>query len=80
MFTLDRITMEHKELIHYEDATPIDIRVMDSSRQPYKHTPCALNNGGCSHLCLLSTVSPAGYTCACPTGVKLIDNFTCANG
>ena len=29
--------------------------------------PCASNNGGCSHLCLLSNTS-AGHTCACPDG------------
>lgn len=29
--------------------------------------PCASNNGGCSHLCLLST-APGGHTCACPDG------------
>ena len=29
--------------------------------------PCGSNNGGCSHLCLLST-EPGGRTCACPDG------------
>ena len=33
--------------------------------------PCAVNNGGCTHLCLLSSVKPDGYSCACPTDVKL---------
>ena len=33
--------------------------------------PCAVNNGGCSHLCLLSSVKPDGYSCACPTDVTL---------
>ena len=32
--------------------------------------PCASNNGGCSHLCLLSTAS-SRYTCACPDGLGL---------
>ena len=27
--------------------------------------PCQINNGGCSHLCLLSP--GGGYTCSCPT-------------
>ena len=26
--------------------------------------PCAKNNGGCTHLCL---IKPSGYQCACPT-------------
>ena len=38
---------------------------------------CSVNNGGCSHLCL---AAPGGYTCSCPTGVKLLDNRTCADG
>ena len=27
--------------------------------------PCELNNGGCSHLCLLSSTSDSRYSCAC---------------
>lgn len=39
--------------------------------------PCATNNGGCSHLCLLST-SAQNYTCACSTSFLLdADNKTC---
>lgn len=67
-----------KEIIH-GDYLPTDIKVWDARRQPYKPTPCDNNNGGCSHLCLLAPYPP-GYTCACPTGVKLMDNFTCADG
>lgn len=67
-----------KEIIQ-GNYVPMDIRVWDPKRQPYKWTPCERNNGGCSHLCLLAPYSP-GFTCACPTGIKLIDNFTCANG
>uniref|UniRef100_A0A1B6BXD2 EGF-like domain-containing protein n=1 Tax=Clastoptera arizonana TaxID=38151 RepID=A0A1B6BXD2_9HEMI len=81
VYALDRNTGLNgtvKEIIH-SDYVPMDIRVWDTRRQPYKSTPCEHNNGGCSHLCLLAPYSP-GYTCACPTGVKLIDNFTCANG
>ena len=40
--------------------------------------PCSDNNGGCSHLCLLS---PRGYTCACPTGILMShDQKTCNTG
>ena len=38
--------------------------------------PCRLNNGGCSHMCLLST-APGGRTCACPDG---FDFQLAANG
>ncbi|KAK0099194.1 hypothetical protein PV326_000031 [Microctonus aethiopoides] len=54
-----------------------DIEVWDPRRQPLNDNPCRHNNGNCSHLCLLNPQSP-GYSCACPTGVKLVDNFTCA--
>ena len=36
--------------------------------------PCGSNNGGCSHLCLLSAVTEEGYSCACPDGVELAAN------
>ncbi|XP_049808128.1 low-density lipoprotein receptor-related protein 6 [Schistocerca nitens] len=68
-----------KEIAHNKDIMPLDIRVWDKSRQPKGYSPCQTNNGGCSHLCLLSP-RPPGFTCACPTGVKLLDNRTCANG
>ncbi|KAL4709345.1 hypothetical protein ACJJTC_007077 [Scirpophaga incertulas] len=37
-----------------------------------------MNNGGCSHLCLLSPSKP-GYVCACPIGTMLMEgsNTTC---
>ncbi|XP_063530568.1 low-density lipoprotein receptor-related protein 6 [Cydia strobilella] len=70
-----------KELIKSEPV-PVDIRVYDGSRQlaPPEDHPCKVNNGGCSHLCLLAP-TPPGYTCSCPTGVKLHEgsNTTCFN-
>uniref|UniRef100_A0A224X518 Putative nidogen n=1 Tax=Panstrongylus lignarius TaxID=156445 RepID=A0A224X518_9HEMI len=74
--SVDRDTGSSKELIHTSNSVPVDIRVWDSSRQPYNQSDCRINNGNCSHLCLLSPYPP-GYTCACPTGIKLIDNYTC---
>ncbi|XP_068117072.1 low-density lipoprotein receptor-related protein 5 [Hyperolius riggenbachi] len=53
--------------------SPMDIQVFSPERQPHFHTPCDDNNGGCSHLCLLSPRDPF-YTCACPTGVQLTEN------
>lgn len=73
-----RATQGHlKELFHGE-YIPGDIKVWDPRRQPYGDNPCSHSNGNCSHLCLLST-KPQGYSCACPTGVKLVDNYTCAS-
>ncbi|KAI5724237.1 hypothetical protein M8J77_000155 [Diaphorina citri] len=73
-----RANQSARELLHV-DSVPMDLRVWDANRQPDKDNPCRRNNGGCSDLCLLAPYEP-GYTCACPTGVRLIDNFTCANG
>ncbi|KAK7098488.1 hypothetical protein V1264_002764 [Littorina saxatilis] len=35
--------------------------------------PCAINNHGCSHLCLYR---PDGPVCACPMGLELVSNGT----
>lgn len=67
-----------REMIHCENV-PMDIKVWDPTRQPTTSTPCDNNNAGCSHLCLLSPSAP-GYSCECPTGIRLINNHTCADG
>lgn len=48
-----------KELIK-SDPVPVDLKVYDGSRQlmPTGDYPCEENNGGCSHLCLLSPSPP----------------------
>ncbi|XP_073976140.1 low-density lipoprotein receptor-related protein megalin isoform X3 [Rhodnius prolixus] len=71
---------------------PYDIHVYHPLRQQAYPNPCAGDNGGCSHLCLLSPVpgvdaSPDGYrdakspvalVCACPNQFVLSsDNKTC---
>ena len=69
---------EHKELIDAPDV-PITVRAWEKSLQQIGVNPCRVNNGNCSHLCLLSTNS-RGYSCACPTGVKLLTETQCADG
>ncbi|XP_045489131.1 low-density lipoprotein receptor-related protein 4 isoform X2 [Pieris rapae] len=55
----------------------MDVRVFHKDRKGGSNR-CSRNNGGCSHLCLLK---PNGRTCACPTGVKLLeDGKRCADG
>ena len=58
--------------------TPMDIKVFDPDRQMKGHSPCTINNAGCSHLCLAAPI-PQRYTCSCPTGIRLINNRTCAS-
>ena len=36
--------------------------------------PCAINNGGCAHICLLSVNNEQNYTCACHSGTHLHQN------
>lgn len=57
---------------------PMDIHTYSADRQPIHPTPCDANNGGCSHLCLLSS-NADGFSCSCPTGIKLLsDGKNCA--
>ncbi|XP_016414141.1 low-density lipoprotein receptor-related protein 2-like [Sinocyclocheilus rhinocerous] len=44
---------------------PFDIHVCHPYRQPIVTNPCEVNNGGCSHLCLLRA-GGQGFTCECP--------------
>ncbi|KAK9511107.1 hypothetical protein O3M35_005737 [Rhynocoris fuscipes] len=49
---------------------PFDIQVLHPSRQPKaKYNPCGVNNGNCSHLCLLGLNSTR--KCACPHVMRL---------
>ena len=46
---------------------------------PVSFNPCARDNGGCSHLCLLAP--GRRHTCACPSGVALTSDMkTCEDG
>lgn len=56
---------------------PFGIQILHSSRQPRDGpSPCGDNNGGCSHLCLLSIAKT--IKCACPHVMRLnVDNQTC---
>ncbi|KAL3841911.1 hypothetical protein ACJMK2_020000 [Sinanodonta woodiana] len=69
-----------RKVVHSNIYSPMDIQVFAAERQKSGPNPCGTNNGGCSHLCLMSPSKP-NFSCACPTGVKLqADGKTCAKG
>lgn len=43
-------------------------------------SPCSLNNGGCSHICLRSGVTDRGYQCSCPEHMELVNHTNCTAG
>lgn len=76
--TYDLITNETKQLIDPTEV-PLVVHAWDQRLQPAGDNPCKYNNGNCSHLCLLST-NLQGFSCACPTGVKMLTPNKCADG
>ncbi|XP_027048198.1 low-density lipoprotein receptor-related protein 8-like, partial [Pocillopora damicornis] len=52
----------------------MDIKVFHPLRQPNATNPCEVDNGGCSHLCLLAAVHPKSRTCRCPDGMNISAN------
>ncbi|XP_078669811.1 low-density lipoprotein receptor-related protein 4-like isoform X3 [Branchiostoma floridae x Branchiostoma belcheri] len=60
-----------RERLHF----PMDVRTFHPMRQPPGVDRCGENNGGCSHLCLQN---PTGYSCHCPTGIRLQNDKECA--
>lgn len=62
----------------YHQQPVYDLKVWDARKQVLEDNPCKVSNGNCSHLCLLSSVSSKGYSCACPTGIALLNEFRCA--
>ena len=59
---------------------PLPPSLYKAERQPAHPSPCDRENGGCSHLCLMSPRA-SGFACACPTGVRLRpDGRNCADG
>ncbi|XP_020857184.1 low-density lipoprotein receptor-related protein 6 isoform X1 [Phascolarctos cinereus] len=76
----NKYTGEGLREVHSNIFSPMDIHAFSQQRQPNATNPCGVDNGGCSHLCLMSPVKPF-YQCACPTGVKLLENGkTCKDG
>ncbi|XP_051886578.1 low-density lipoprotein receptor-related protein 6 isoform X2 [Pristis pectinata] len=76
----NKYTGEYRREVHSNIFSPMDIHVFNQQRQPHATNPCGSNNGGCSHLCLMSPIKPF-FHCACPTGVQLLEDGTkCKDG
>jgi hypothetical protein len=57
-------------LVHDLPKRPMDIHIWSEQRQKCQSSPCAVYNGGCTHLCIV--VPPGNKTeCRCPTGLRL---------
>ncbi|XP_064634178.1 low-density lipoprotein receptor-related protein 4-like isoform X2 [Lineus longissimus] len=68
-----------REVIRSNLESLMDIHMFHRRRPPVASL-CLIDNGGCSHLCLLAP-TPNEHTCACPTGIKLgADGQTCRTG
>ncbi|XP_001985922.2 low-density lipoprotein receptor-related protein 1 isoform X2 [Drosophila grimshawi] len=57
------------QVLQRTQTQPFGIQVLHSSRQPWDRNPCGDNNGGCSHLCLLS--GRGTFKCECPHVMRL---------
>ncbi|CAG7828356.1 unnamed protein product [Allacma fusca] len=66
-------------MIHRTYTQPFDVKILHPSRQPRSldiKSPCAENNGNCSHLCLLNLNQT--HSCGCPHLMMLgNDTRTC---
>ncbi|XP_071956697.1 low-density lipoprotein receptor-related protein 4-like [Antedon mediterranea] len=74
--TANKFTGSHLETIQSQLHFPMDIHSFHPQRQPSGVNACGMNNGGCSHLCLFNDV---GFSCACETGFRLVNNTHCSN-
>ncbi|KAK9870319.1 hypothetical protein WA026_006405 [Henosepilachna vigintioctopunctata] len=73
----DKFNGRNRTVIERKLTNVMQVKIFHRTRK-FTQTPCNNKNGGCSHLCL---IKPQGYSCACPTGIKLkADGKTCANG
>ena len=57
---------KNKTVITELSQESLTVKVAHALLQPYEENPCSRSN--CEHLCLLSTSSLQGYTCACQIG------------
>lgn len=60
---------------------PMGIKVLHPLRQPTGVNPCGGNNGGCSHMCLISRKNNRrSFSCQCPNGMYIQSNKKTCGG
>ncbi|XP_028397022.1 low-density lipoprotein receptor-related protein 8-like [Dendronephthya gigantea] len=74
IFTVDRRSGKRLGILKDNVKRPTGISVVHPVKQKKVATKCNIQNGGCSHLCLLSSNSSRNFTCRCPTGMVLRDD------
>ncbi|XP_066985718.1 low-density lipoprotein receptor-related protein 4 isoform X1 [Macrobrachium rosenbergii] len=78
--TANKRTGRNHAVIHANLPFPMDIHSMHYQRQPLPRpmdrVGCAVDNGGCSHLCLPGKDS---YRCYCPHGLVLLNGNLCSD-
>ncbi|XP_068714407.1 uncharacterized protein [Montipora foliosa] len=75
--TIDATTGNYVISNYVTSGRPMGIVAYDSSRQPPVSNQCSVNNGGCSHFCV---VTSSGHVCVCPVGFTVKhDGRTCEN-
>ena len=74
----NKFTGKDLQILRNTTHRPYDVHVYHPLRQLPYDNPCAFNNGGCSHLCLigLNEYGKGGThaTCACPDNFELMPN------
>ncbi|KAK2107972.1 Low-density lipoprotein receptor- protein 4 [Saguinus oedipus] len=77
--SVDRLTGLNRKTLQENLENLMDIHVFHCQWPPVS-TPCAMEHGGCSHLCLRSP-NLSGFSYTCPTGINLLsDGKTCSPG
>lgn len=72
----DKLSGRTRRTVLSNTSDLMDIRIFHRDRKHIPN-PCSSGNGGCSHMCLLN---PIGYSCACPVGVRPINERVCNDG
>ncbi|XP_048587664.1 low-density lipoprotein receptor-related protein 8 isoform X2 [Nematostella vectensis] len=78
IYKANKFTGKNMTVLVNNAASPEDAHIYHPQRQPTASSPCAIRNGGCSHLCLISS-NKNKYSCNCPKDLFLqLDGKMCS--